>query len=135
MNINLNIITKNYKELLKSTLMVSRDVFYEWGKKHYVGIFVFNIIIIIFVLLQNAGYFNPFLPITTNLIVMLALLLAVVLLGLRSRGIFTISLIFLTLAGILLYLRVEVWAERTMIYVFQSFTLGVILLFFERTKK
>lgn len=103
----------------------------NWSKDHFVGLFLFNGIILLLVLLSNAGYFSPFFPITINVIVLASLILAVILLGVSSRVIFLISLIFLIIALIFLFLDIRVWSERTMIYVFQSYVLGVVLLFIE----
>ena len=40
----------------------------RWAKENLAGLFVFNIIILLLVLLRFAGYFSPFLEININLI-------------------------------------------------------------------
>ncbi|QQS38606.1 hypothetical protein IPM62_04460 [Candidatus Woesebacteria bacterium] len=102
-----------------------------WANKHLSGLFTYNIILILLVLLHSAGYFHPFLPLTINIIVMISLILAVIMLGATSKVIFVISLFFLAFAELLLALGVGVWAERTMIYMFQAFILGLTISVYE----
>ena len=105
----------------------------KWAQNNLGGLFLYNLIILVLVLLNTAGYFHPYYPITINIISIVALLSAVVLLRARSRFMFTICVVFFVFASILLVLGIRVWADRTMIYVFQSLFIGVVLLFLEET--
>jgi|SRR3989344_4025150 len=99
-----------------------------WATQHFFNIFVFHGIVIIMFLLRSAGYFHPFLPISINLIVLTSLVLSIFILGARSRAMFLIALAFWLFAGFIRVVQIEVWAERTAIYAFESLVLGVILL-------
>lgn len=89
-------------------------------------VFIFNIIVVILLLLEGAGYFDPFFPLTINNIVIVALILAAILLGIKSRAYYAISLAFLLLSAFFLVVGVPIWAERASIYMFQSFMIGVL---------
>lgn len=102
-----------------------------WASSHYLNLAIFNILIMVLVLLHSANYFNPFWIISINVIVFLALVIAVLLLGARNRVLFLTSLGFWIFAGIIRVLRVEVWAERISIYAFESFVFAVLLFFME----
>lgn len=99
----------------------------KWSLSHHIGIAVFNIIMIISFLLYSAGYFKPFLPISINLIVIIGLVLSTLLLEVKSRAMFIICLFFWLFAAFLKIVKIDVWAERTTIYVYQSLVLGIIL--------
>lgn len=99
----------------------------KWSLSHFVGIAVFNIIMILLFLLYSAGYFKPFLPISINLIVVIGLILSILLLEVKSRAMFIICLFFWLFAAFLKIVKIDVWAERTTIYVYQSLVLGIVL--------
>lgn len=99
----------------------------KWSLSHFVGIAVFNIIMILLFLLYSAGYFKPFLPISINLIVIIGLILSTLLLEVKSRAMFIICLFFWLFAAFLKIVKIDVWAERTTIYVYQSLVLGIVL--------
>lgn len=103
----------------------------KWSLSHFVGIAVFNIIMIVLFLLYSAGYFKPFLPISINLIVIIGLVLSTLLLEVKSRAMFMISLSFWLFAAFLKIVKIDVWAERTTIYVYQSLVLGILLIIVE----
>ena len=65
------------------------------------------------------------------MIVILALILSVFLLKANYKTMFITALFFWIFAGLLGTLKINVWAERTTVYVFESLVLGVILLTWE----
>ena len=99
-----------------------------WVTEHYFNLIVFHGLVLLMFLLRSAGYFHPFLPISINLIVLTSLILSVFILGARSRAMFLVALTFWLFAGFIRVLQIEVWAERTAIYAYESLVLGVILL-------
>ncbi len=104
----------------------------KWSLSHFVGIALFNLILIFLFMLYSAGYFKPFVPISINLIVFVGLVSSIFLLGSRSRTMFIVSLCFWLFAGFLKIVGIDVWAERTVIYTYEAFLIGVTLLIFER---
>src|SRR5688500_5427058 len=70
------------------------DKFQIWIENKYFKIALVNIILLMLVLLRSAGYFEPFFTISINFIVFCALILSITLLGLGSRFIFLVALIF-----------------------------------------
>jgi len=66
-----------------------------------------------------------------NVVVFISLIASILLLGANSKAMFLISLLFLLFAGFMKAVGVSVWAERTTVYVFESFLLGFLLLFIE----
>ena len=103
----------------------------EWAREYSFGIFIFNIILMLLVLLRSAGYFDPFVPITINLIFFVSITMATVFLGFRSRGLFVLAGIFWILALVFRSLKIDIWAERAAIYVFEAVLVGVLLLILE----
>src|SRR5437868_6248151 len=87
-------------------------VVHEWSRKHMTGILVFNVFLAVMILLHSAGYFDPFLPLTTNIIFLFSLIMSVILLGLNSRIFFILALLFWLLAGVFKILSINIWAER-----------------------
>jgi hypothetical protein len=102
--------------------------FSNWSRMHLVGLFVFNIILMILILLRSGGYFTPFFTISINVIVFISIVLSVFLLNVNSAGIFTLSIIFWLFAGLLKILGIDIWAERVGIYTFQALLVGLTLL-------
>ena len=105
--------------------------FSKWASSHYINLAIYNALIVLLVLLHSAKYFDPYWLISINIIIFIALIASVFLLGANSRVMFLVCLVFWLAAGLMRILNVEVWAERLTIYVFNSFFLGVVLLFFE----
>lgn len=103
----------------------------KWVELHYLQLALFNVVLVILLLLRSAGYFEPFFGITINSIFFIALVLSIFLLGTRSRGAFTVALIFWLFTALLRLAGINVWAERTSIYVFQAMLVGVILFIIE----
>lgn len=108
-----------------------REKLQNWVELHYFQLAIFNVVLVILLLLRSAGYFEPFFGITINSIFFMALVLSIFLLGTRSRGAFTVALIFWLFAAILKLAKIDVWAERTAIYSFQALVVGVVLLIWE----
>jgi hypothetical protein len=102
-----------------------------WFKNNQGKIGFFNIFVMILVVLRSAGYFHPYYPITVNFIVFVSVVVAVVLFNLKSKAVILLSIAFWVFAAGIRILHVDVWAERTTIYVFQTFIVGVILLISE----
>jgi len=99
-----------------------------WINSHYLQLAVFNIYLIILVLLRSAGYFEPYLPITINLIFMSSLILSVFLLNLSTRASVILAVFFWALAAIFRILNIEVWAERAALYSYESLILSIFIL-------
>ena len=102
--------------------------FQNWVRTRYFQLSLFNILILILFILRSAGYFEPFIPITINTIVLLGLIIAVFLLGVGSKLMFSVALVFWIFAALLKMVKIDVWAERTSVYFFQAFIIGVFLL-------
>lgn len=122
------------KKLIDKTLHKDSLIIKKWAKEHFLGLFLFNIITIILLLLRSAGYFDPFLPLTINFIALISFILAIFLLGARSQALFFIALIFWFFAALLRILQIDIWAERTVIYSFQALVIGIVILFFDNKK-
>jgi len=116
---------------IKTVSSIYRKQLNSWVNKHLVGLFVFNLIILFLVLLSNAGYFQPFFYLSINLITFISLILSIFLLGSSSRSMFVISILFLFFAGFLRFFQINIWAERSGIYAFQSFLLGLFLFLYK----
>ena len=99
-----------------------------WVEKKLVGIFIFNLIVVVMVLLNTAQYFKPFFYLGINSIFFLSLILAVALLGSRTKEMFLISIIFLLFAAFLKVVKIDIWADRASIYFYQAFLIGLVLL-------
>ncbi len=95
---------------------------------------LFTLIIVFLFLLRSAGYFQPYFPVGVNFIMIVALILGVVILGFRSNVIFLVTLVFWVFAGMIKLLRIEVWAERTGLYAFESLIVGVVLFLYETVR-
>ncbi len=108
-----------------------RKKFNNWVKQKYFQIALFNIVMILLFLLRSAGYFDPYFVISVNFIIIFGLILAVPLLGANSHSMFFVALVFWLFAGFLRILNLDIWAERTGIYVYESLLIALILLFWE----
>lgn len=115
----------------RNFLNQNSDQFQNWVNTRYFQLSIFNIFVLILVLLRSAGYFEPFFLITINTIVLLGLVMAVFLLGVRSKLMFSVALVFWIFASLMKTLKIDVWAERTSIYFFQALIIGVALLVIE----
>lgn len=109
--------------------------FQEWGQKKYFQLAMLNIFLVILVLLRSAGYFEPYFPITINAIVILGVLASIVLLRVGSSFAFIISFTFWILTAIFRILYIVPWAERTALYSFESFVIGVVHLILEAVSR
>lgn len=102
--------------------------------KRLLGLFIFNIILMVLILMRSAEYFAPFFLISINFIILVCIILSIPLLGIRSKGIFLIALLFWLFAAFLRLLNVGVWAERTAIYAYEAILVGIILFVLENSK-
>lgn len=107
-----------------------KKLFNGWSRKNLTGIFIFNIVILLMVLLSAAGYFKPFFALSINVIVFTGLLLSIFLFNAGSRFMFIFSLSFLFFTAFLRVVGIDIWAERATIYVFDALVIGVVLLIF-----
>ncbi len=107
----------------------------SWVKTHYLNLAIYNLILMILVLLHTAKYFDPFWLISINAIIFFALVLSIFILNIKSTILFIISLCFFLFASIMKIAKIDIWAERTTVYVYQSFFLGIISLFWEIAKQ
>lgn len=105
-----------------------------WVNDHLAGLFVFNLIVLILVLLNTADYFKPFFFLGINFIFFFALILAAILLGAREKVMFSLALIFLVLTAFFKLLKVNIWADRASIYFFQSFIIGLVIFIWKNEK-
>lgn len=119
---------KYIKSRIAAKMEKTNKLIKNWSLTHFTGIAVFNLILIFLFLLYSAGYFKPFVPISINLIVLIGLISSVFLLGAKAGFLFIASFIFFVFAGFLKVVGVDVWAERTTIYTYQSFVMGILLL-------
>lgn len=100
----------------------------KWMLSHYLQIAIFNLLLIVLFLLHSAGYFHPFFPLSINVIVLISLFSSIILLSANSRSMFVVSLFFWIFAGLIKVFNVDVWAERTAVYAFESFMVATCLL-------
>lgn len=105
-----------------------------WAKSHFLQLIVFNILLVFLFLLRSAGYFHPFFVISVNAIVLIGLIASIFLLGVRSKAMFLVALLFWLFAGFVKLIKIDVWAERTAVYAYQALIIGVILLIIESVK-
>lgn len=108
-----------------------KDKLRLWIAKHYLQLALFNIILIVLVLLRSAGYFEPFFPITINVIFVFSLLLSVLLLGTNVRSAIVVAFVFWILAALFRILNINVWAERAAIYSYEALFVATILLLYK----
>ncbi|CAN5301242.1 hypothetical protein BH10PAT1_BH10PAT1_2980 [soil metagenome] len=108
--------------------------FEKWVIKFNYKLIVFNIIIVFLFLLRSAGYFQPYFPISVNFIIIFSLVLSKILLNTNSKIIFLFVLVFWLFAEFLKLVKIDVWAERTGIYVYESLVFAVLLFLLESSK-
>lgn len=99
-----------------------------WAKNHLAGLFIFNTVIVILVLLNTAQYFKPFFFLGINVIFFISIILSIILLGARSKTMFFISALFFVFGVLLKVLNIDIWADRASIYFYQAFFVGILLL-------
>lgn len=103
----------------------------KWILTHYFHLALFNVLLIILVLLRSAGYFQPYLPITIHAIILFTLLLLVFLLGVNSRFLFCLTFSLWLFATLLKIVGIDVWSERTSVYVYEALVIAIFLLIAE----
>lgn len=106
-----------------------------WVREKYFQLAILNVFLVILVLLRSAGYFEPYFPITINVIVILGILASIILLRVGSYFAFSASLIFWVLTAVFRILYIIPWAERTALYSFEAFGIGVFHLILEAVLK
>lgn len=109
--------------------------FREWADKHLAGLFVFNLLVLLLIMLQSIGYFDPFLKITATLVIVIAMILSIFLLGVRTNGIVILTLIFWFIGFVFKIFKIDIWAERLGIYTFYSLLLLLPMFIIESTNK
>lgn len=107
----------------------------QWSNSHIFKMLIFNTVLVFLVLMRSAGYFLPFFGISINFIVIFMLILSIFLLGANSRSMFLIALLFWLFAAFMKVLKVDIWAERTAIYTYESLAVGLVLILFENFRK
>lgn len=105
-----------------------------WVQKRYGHLALYNMILLLLALLRSAGYFHPYYTLSINIIVVVALVLAVVLLDARSKHLYIAALMFWIITYFFRISGVEVWAERGAIYAYQSLVIATVISFFEKRK-
>lgn len=121
------------KKTVKKTYRFFKSLKSEVNNKNS-EISIFNLFLLILLFLRSAGYFEPYFPISINFVVLVSAILAILIFNLNSRIIFILLIISLIFAVFLKLVRVDIWAERTMVYSFQFFILGTILFMWENRK-
>lgn len=96
--------------------------------KKYYRLTIFNLVILFMFLLKSAGYFQPYLLITVNLIMVVSLFLLVILLEIKVEAIFFISFLFWVLTGGLRIIHFDVWSDRTSVYAYEALFIGLVFL-------
>lgn len=102
-----------------------------WAYENILGLFIYNLSLILLLLLRSAGYFTPFFPLDVNIVFFISLILAVLLLKIRSKTVFGIAISFWLFAAFLRIVKVYFWAERSAIYAFEALMVGLIILILE----
>jgi hypothetical protein len=103
-------------------------------RKRFLELSIFNVVLMSLVLLRSAGYFQPYFPLSVNLIFLVSLLISMPLFKAKSTHFFLVALIFWIFACVLYLLHISIWAERTAVYTYQSFVIGLASLVYERIK-
>lgn len=120
------------KKKIEEELIKLQKKIQLWVTFHYFQLAIFNVILLFLILLRSAGYFEPVLTLSINLIVFTAIFLAIILFQAGSKAIFSISILFLLIAMFFRSIAIlEVWAERTMVYGFEAIILGLLMLVIE----
>ncbi len=108
--------------------------FDTWVQKRYGHLALYNVILLLLVLTRSAGYFHPYYILSVNFIVIVALILAVFLLGAQSKQLYITALVFWIITYFFRVGGIEVWAERGAIYAYQSLIIAAVISFFEKRK-
>ena len=101
--------------------------------EHQLNFFIYNLLIMFLILVHSLGYFHPYFEISANVIIVPAIILGIILIGIRSRHIFFLSTFFWVVAWSFQSLNIEVWAERVSIYTFESLVIGSVMLVYEES--
>lgn len=101
---------------------------HKWVLRKLPMFFIYNVIVMLLVLMHSVGYFDPFFPISVNVIVMVSIVLAVLLLRLNSRFVFATTCFFWLVSAFFQISHIDIWAERAGIYTYESLFVGAIVL-------
>ncbi len=108
----------------------------KWVLEYNYRLIIFNMVVVFLLfLLRSAGYFQPYFLITVNFIVIFSLIISPILLGAKSSTVFVVTLVFWAFAGFLRVVGIDVWAERTGIYAYESLVFGTLLFLFENIRQ
>lgn len=103
----------------------------SWTEKKYFQLAILNVFLIFLVLLKSAGYFDPYFPITINVIVVLGILASILLLRVSSKFPFALAIVFWSFTALFRILNIIPWAERMAIYSYEAFAIGILQHFIE----
>ena len=118
------------KDIMNLRLRPFSKYFFSWAKTNSGGIFLYNLILFIIILLKSAGYFYPFVTLSNNLIVLFSAILAIPLLRAGERMFFLLALTFIFIASFFEYWQVLIWSERSAMYSFEMLLIGMLLYVF-----
>lgn len=105
--------------------------FKKYVKTHQFELFLYNIFIMFLVLMHSLGYFDPYFLISANIVVNLSILLAALILHIKSNLVFFLSVFFLLVSMFFKLLEIDVWSERVSMYAYEALLIGVALLLWE----
>jgi hypothetical protein len=111
----------------KQYISKCQNVLKLWAKEYYLQLFILNLIIMGLVLLRSAQYFDPFFLISINSIFFVCLVLSIFLFKAKSQLLFFVALVFWLTSMMYNILGINIWAERSSVYVFQSLFLGSVV--------
>lgn len=106
----------------------------NWAYRNILNLFIFNAVLTLLLLLRSAGYFSPFFLLSISFIIALCLILSIILLGVRSKTLFIIVVLFWLLTAFFKIIRIDIWAERAAIYSFEAFVIAILLFIFENNE-
>ncbi|KKQ95710.1 MAG: hypothetical protein UV74_C0013G0317 [Candidatus Woesebacteria bacterium GW2011_GWB1_43_14] len=121
-------------EIILLQISLGKKGLKKWSRDHIVNLSLFNFIVFMLLLLRSAGYFHPFFLLSINVVIFITLICAIVLLNAGTRWLFAMAALFWIFASFMRILKIDVWAERTAIYTYQSLLLGVALMIIENIK-
>lgn len=100
----------------------------KWTQQKGYRLFIYQIILLLLVLMHSLGYFDPFFEITAHFIILTAIILSVFLLQMQSIQIYFVAFVFWIITCFFQLMSIEVWAERTSMYAFESLCIATVSL-------
>lgn len=85
----------------------------------------------VLILLRSAGYFEPYFPLSVNIIFLIALVISVPLLGARSKHLFIVAVIFWGFSALMQIAQFNIWSERGAVYAYEALVVGLIIFMVE----